>query len=95
MLQSNEDHLHDIIRQKFETAVDYKKRNLIHTKAQLEIHIKLVKKFEDRVKLLEYYIDIEEESQNPLRLIKNIIVSIKSKRALLPDNNYVFTAACY
>ena len=93
LLYNNEDHLRDIINHKSITTLDDKKLNLIYAKEQLEKHIKLVSQFKDIVKLLDYYINIEEESQNPMRLINNIIVNIKSKRALLPDNNYIFTAA--
>ena len=95
LLHNNENHLQDIINNKSSITLDDKKLNLIYAKEQLEKHIKLIGQFEDRVKLLEYYIDLDEETQNPLRLINNIIVNIKSKRTLLPDNNYVFAAACY
>ena len=95
LLYNNEDHLRDIINHKSITTLDDKKLNLIYAKEQLEKHIKLVSQFKDIVKLLDYYINIGEESQNPMRLINNIIVNIKSKRALLPDNNYIFTAAWY
>ena len=95
LLHNNENHLSDIINHNSITTLDDKKLNLINAKEQLETHIKLVSQFKDKVKLLDYYINIGEGSQNPMRLINNIIVNIKSKRALLPDNNYIFTAAWY
>ena len=70
MLNNGELHILEIISINDNNTLELKKSYLETAKQELEKHLKVAKQYEDRVKLLEYYVDIQEESQNPLRLLK-------------------------
>lgn len=92
LVNSRECHLIDIKNMSTNSTLNDKKTHLNTAKQELETQLKIVKQCTDRVKLLEYYIKNQEESQNPLRLLQVLITSIKYNRSLMSANNFVFAA---